>query len=102
MNNSLAVWSREEGVDGDLDAVDEEEAQAHEQLSEGVVRIWSNAEKQSIKESIQVETAQVQVHRTHQITDTLKSAQGPLIVFTAAIWSIFSTPVTPHPFSLDK
>ena len=39
VNNSLAVRSREEGVDGDLDAVDEEEAQAHEQLREGVVRI---------------------------------------------------------------
>ena len=39
VNHSLAVRSREEGVDGDLDAVDEEEAQAHEQLREGVVRI---------------------------------------------------------------
>ena len=39
VNPSLAVRPREEGVDGDLDAVDEEEAQAHEQLREGVVRV---------------------------------------------------------------
>ena len=32
---------REDRVDGDLNAVDEEEPQAHEQLREGVVRVWN-------------------------------------------------------------
>ena len=44
MPPSSAVWSREDGVDCDLDAVDEEEPQAHEQLRERVVRIWNKHE----------------------------------------------------------
>ena len=44
MPPSSAVWSREDGVDSDLDAVDEEEPKAHEQLREGVVRIWKQHE----------------------------------------------------------
>ena len=38
---SSPMRPREHRVDGDLDAVDEEEPQAHEQLREGVVRVWN-------------------------------------------------------------
>ena len=44
-------------MDGDLDAVDEEEPQAHEELRERVVRICNIEQKKESINNISIETA---------------------------------------------